>query len=162
MQVYDSELNIHLKCDKASLQRSYRPPFALVCPFYIQIRDTFFPSKTWDDFVVPILTEWLGQVISVEVPEKNGIELHFMEGSYFMRIIPQEKKVVKILLVSVRKSSELIIEETIVKLEYLRNSIYQVSKILANEISKAGIQGQDYSQLENIIASYETIHKVEL
>ena len=151
---FDCDLNIYLECDKTTLQKRYRPPFAIVCPFYIQIKGTFFPNKTWDDFVVPILTDWLKQMTSLEVTGKKVIELNFMEGSYFIRVIPQGNGEVKVLLVSVKRSVEKVVQEILVKLTYLRDMIYQAAKKLADGVSLAGIQGEDYNHLKNAVVRY--------
>lgn len=152
------EFSINIECENAYLKRVYRPPFPFVCPFYIEMNNTFFPNRDWNDFVVPILTEWLKKVALEE--EGKEMDLNFMDGSYFIRLIPQDEKI-KILLISILHSKDKVIGETILEYECLRSVIYKAAKKLSIEVSLANIRGSDYACLADVVSRYEKIRHNE-
>lgn len=83
-------VSINLKCSPEKIRRDYRPQRPLVCPFSIQFNGQYFPSQSWDDFVIPILTDWsrrLGDYLNGMTSE---IILKFMDGPYLVKIAKQK------------------------------------------------------------------------
>lgn len=61
-----------------------------VFPFYVCLSGGSFPDKTWTDFGVSIISDWLSLISDNNSQETNEIYLYFMEGAYYLKCKKEE------------------------------------------------------------------------
>ena len=147
--------SVNVVCDANAIRQRYRPPFALVCPFYVSIGDKVFPDVSWDDFVVPVLANWLEQVTIIRKMKDAEIKLRFMEGSHYIRVSLGSDEYSEISFVKVIGGKEIAIDKLVMKFDDLARAIYKTARLLSDAIITAGIEDKDHKELKKCIELYE-------
>ena len=69
--------------------------------FYLEINEKYFPSKDWEDFIVPLVIDWRNITLQFIKSHKKQEELLFMDGNYGLKLTKKmhniEIKCVKLL-----------------------------------------------------------------
>lgn len=64
---------------------------SIVGHIWVEIGESSFPSRAWDDFPVVIMGWWLENVTSLWSGTKTHCDFLFMDGPFYFDIIAQNK-----------------------------------------------------------------------
>jgi hypothetical protein len=77
---------IYLDLNENAIRTPIPGRHPIICPFVVQIGETWFPDHDWEDFTLAVLHQWqhkIGPLISGEV---SAVTLVFMAGPFEMRV----------------------------------------------------------------------------
>jgi len=138
---------VKIICQTHDVQTNYKHGYTLVCPLKFEVGNFAFPHTSWDDFVVPVITDWVIQLCLKKLSIGKQRVLEFMEGSFavYVTLINNEEVFLEFVKESVSKVVKL--DETTTTYEELRNEVISVAKDLILTLQQNSIIDRDYEAL---------------
>lgn len=125
--------------------------------------DSYFPEKTWDDFVAVVLGWWLEAAIDLGGLECGSREICFMDGPFCAELALYGVDEFQFRLVDGRqRQSPQIAFEGISNAAVFRESLIASSRRLLEVAEARGFNSEETEQLRSLTASLDKMHRQKL
>lgn len=109
----------------------------------IQVGETYFPNKGWNDFIVIVLTWWNTNFYTFIVGKNKITDFYFMDGNYKFRLKSNDN----ILNVQFYSNDE-VISTVEVSIDDFLNELYKKGNNVIITCLELGFRTQEVSELE--------------
>jgi hypothetical protein len=116
-----------------------------------------FPSKDWDDFVGPIVFDWLKQLRTIRGTENTEVLLRFMDGPHSIRLGSHDGRVANFSLETQVGTQQRIVLRGHMRLKQFISSVLKAAEKYSRCVEEAEINDRDVRELQEAISSMNAL-----
>ncbi len=120
--------------------------------FCIGFGKKFFPALDWEDFCIPIISDWITVVSNC--CNYSTFKLFFMDGPYFLLCHRQNDNVI---INAVDDHTGTVVINGKTSFKKMQSQLIEIAKMILKSNNKSSDLGLDYKNLENALERLESI-----
>jgi hypothetical protein len=120
--------------------------------FCIGFGKLFFPALDWEDFCIPIISDWITVVSNC--CNYSTFKLFFMDGPYFLLCHRQNDNVI---INAVDDHTGTVVINGKTSFKKMQSQLIEIAKMILKSNNKSSDLGLDYKNLENALERLESI-----
>ena len=119
--------------------------------FRVRVGEILFPSPDWEDFCIPIVSDWIDVVSNSRSDAR--FKLYFMDGPYYLLC---HRKNDNVLISAVDDHTGSIVVHDMIRFNQLKRQLIETAKMLLEKSDKSCDMDSDIKLLENALRRLET------